>query len=219
MAQQVEAATCQWRSDRGSSANPMQRSRTARGERTTSALRGAKHPLPQEVEPGSPIHLAFDGFEPVDLPLHRAGAPAQRQRGADGRQVPLQSVGKAGQPCFAGSGEPAIELVGLLAADDVAERANQMDDALQRGGSGDQSGDKRLLRSVDFLRPGRHQPGGPSPGGDAPCRFRRRAGRRLIHAQAVNPIAHDAGLTGKAALSDFPPELCGVPAAFALARP
>ena len=102
------------------------------GRADTSALGGAKHPLPQEVEPSSPIHLAFDGFEPIDLPLHRAGAPAQRQRGADSRQVPLQSVGKAGQRCFAGGGQPAIELVGLLAADDVAERASQLDDALQR---------------------------------------------------------------------------------------
>jgi hypothetical protein len=29
-----------------------------------------KHSYPEQIEPGSPVHLTFDKFEPRNLPLH-----------------------------------------------------------------------------------------------------------------------------------------------------
>ena len=62
----------------------------------------------QEIEVRAAQHLAFHHFQPVDVPLDRAGTPGQGDAGFHRRIVLAQSVGKALQG-LQGTGRRALQ--------------------------------------------------------------------------------------------------------------
>jgi hypothetical protein len=68
--------------------------------------------LPQERKAGTPIALAFEQLETIDMPFDGAVAPGQREARFDGREILLEALSKAGErlnPARYGLGHPCLQ--------------------------------------------------------------------------------------------------------------
>ena len=53
--------------------------------------------MPEQIKPGSSVRLAFDEFEPMDLPFHLSLTPFVSEGSQDGSLVTLDTRGKGPQ--------------------------------------------------------------------------------------------------------------------------
>ena len=184
------------------------------GERASSPAAScrSKHPVPQEIEAGPAVHLAFDRLQPADLPLHWRGAPGRRQRGPHCSKVAPQAAGQAPQRRRSRCIEPAVQPIGLPLADHGPELPGQRDDPGQHRRAVDQGGNEPALGDAELLAICHHQPGGTAAGRHPPgCR---RSQRQLVGCpEWPQPIPDHAGLASEAEGADLAPELGGVAAA------
>src|SRR5215510_9650453 len=91
--------------------------------------------MSQEVDPGPPIGLPFDQFQPVDKTLRRPVTPDERQPGAHGRFILEQPLDEATQLLHASllhHRDPGIKIVTSTVTDHAAEGLD-----LVRGGCHD----------------------------------------------------------------------------------
>jgi hypothetical protein len=68
--------------------------------------------LPQERKAGTPIALAFEQLETIDMPFDGAIAPRQGEPRFDCREILLEALGKAGErlnPARHGLGHPCLQ--------------------------------------------------------------------------------------------------------------
>ena len=80
--------------------------------------------MAQEVDPGPPIGLPFDQFQPVDNTLRRPVTPDARQPGAHGRFILEPPLDEATQRLHASllhRRDPGIKLVASTVTDHAAE--------------------------------------------------------------------------------------------------
>ena len=119
----------------------------------------------QEIEVRAAKHLAFHHFQPVDVPLDRAGTPRQGDAGFDRRIVlaeparkALQGLERTGSRAL----QPGIEALRLALAHEVGKVLREVDRLSHRGMLLPELGE--LLRfglGALGLTP-QHQPGRPT---------------------------------------------------------
>ena len=68
-------------------------------ERQTELMRtaGQQHSLAQQVELGPTEHLAFDQFDPVDVPLNGTRAPVDGESGLHSQPIAVEIAAEAAQ--------------------------------------------------------------------------------------------------------------------------
>src|SRR5215831_21361383 len=141
----------------------------------------------QEIEVRAAKHLAFHHFQPVDVPLDRAGTPRQGDAGfdrlivlAEPARKALQGLERTGSRAL----QPGIEALRLALAHELGKVLREVDRLRHRG---------LLLPELDeLLRFGhgalgltpQHQPGRPARGERCGRRFRHH-GERLAQALAA----------------------------------
>ena len=93
-------------------------------------MSAATHAAGEEPYPSSAIHLPFEHFETIDLPLNWPRAPTQGDARFDGIIIRPQAIGKALkrlETTGGGTLEPTIELAGLTLTHELGKVLGQRD--------------------------------------------------------------------------------------------
>ena len=160
---------------------------------------------------GTPEHLTFQRFKPINLPFDLPVTPRQRTSGMNRRIITLQMRGKRnprrilGLQCVR---QPRAECLCLAVADETHESLSEMIGKLYAR-KGQEVRQQTLLFSVEGLWRTTAEPRGPFGGGNGWDR-----GRWWRVTTGKEPFRHQGATTAKPVRHEFAPQLSLVMTAF-----